>query len=131
MRNIDEETHLHLVDFFLVLLVPAFYLQFRFHAFPHPEETEYESDETDESGEEKKYRPPSLVPYGQDCDFEYGGSHIPFSVAIGSLYEEMISTLRQVGVGDSTFICQIIPLFVISFQFIVVPKYNWILQIQS
>ena len=50
MGDIDEETHFHLVDFLLMFFVPAFYFQFSFHAFAHPEETENESDEADKSG---------------------------------------------------------------------------------
>ena len=51
-------------------------------------------------------------------NLQYTLFFIPFSVTIGSFYQKVISALWQVGVGDSTFICQIIPLFVISFQFI-------------
>ena len=118
MRNIDEETHLHLVDFFLMLLVPAFKFQFRFHTLTHPEEAEDESDKPDKSGEENHDCPPGLVPDRENYDFQHCRYSIPFSVTIGSFYQKVISALWQVGVGDSTFICQIIPLFVISFQFI-------------
>ena len=52
MWDIDEETHLHLIDFFLMFFVSAFYFELGFHAFTHPEEAEYESDETDEGCEE-------------------------------------------------------------------------------
>ena len=118
MGNIDEETHLHLVDFFLMFLVPTFNLQLCFHAFTHPEEAEDESDKADKNSEEKHDCPPGLVPYRENNDFQHRRNGIPFPVTISSFYLKMISTLWQVGIGDSTFVCQIIPLFIISFQFI-------------
>ena len=52
MRDVDEETHLHLIDFFLMFFVSAFYFKLGFHTFAHPEEAENKSDETCEGCEE-------------------------------------------------------------------------------
>ena len=68
-QYIDEETHLHLVDFFLMFLIPAFNLQLCLHAFTHPEEAEVESDKADKNSEEKHDCPPGLVPYRENNDF--------------------------------------------------------------
>jgi len=86
MRNVDEETHLHLIDFFLMLLVPAFKFQFCFHTLTHPEETEDESDKANKSGEENHDRPPGLVPYRENYDFQHRRYGVPFPVAIGCFY---------------------------------------------
>ena len=92
-QYIDEETHLHLVDFFLMLLVPAFKFQFRFHTLTHPEEAEDESDKPDKSGEENHDCPPGLVPDRENYDFQHCRYSIPFSVTIGSFYQKVISAL--------------------------------------
>ena len=74
MRDVDEETHLHLIDFFTMLLVAAFHLKFGFHAFTQPEKAEYKSDETNESGKEEEDGPPCIIPDRQydNLDFNAG-----------------------------------------------------------
>ena len=114
MRNINEETHLHLVDFFTVFLVSAFYFKLRFHILTQPEEPEYKRNEPDGSGEEQQDSPPGLVPYGQYDDFQYGRRGIPFAVVVGGFHHEVISAVRQVGVGYRAPVREVIPFFVVT-----------------
>ena len=81
MRNVDEEAHLHLVDFFAVFLVAAFDFKLCFHFLAHPEEAEYECDKAGKSGKEQYDSPPGLVPHGQNNDFQYGRRGVPSLLA--------------------------------------------------
>ena len=114
VRNINEETHLHLVDFFTVFLVSAFYFKLCFHILTQPEEPEYKRNEPDGSGEEQQDSPPGLVPYGQYDDFQYGRRGIPFAVVVGGFHHEVISAVRQVGVGYRAPVREVIPFFVVT-----------------
>ena len=114
MRNVDEKAHLHLVDFFAVFLVAAFDFKLCFHFLAHPEEAEYECDKAGKSGKEQYDSPPGLVPHGQNNDFQYGRRGVPFAVVIGGFHHEVISTLRQIGVGHRMPVREVVPLFIVT-----------------
>lgn len=113
---VDEEAHLHLVDFFLVYFVAAFHFEFGGHAFPHPEETEDEDDNADEGGEEEEHGPPCFVPYGENDDLEAGGLVVPFAVAVGGFNEEGVAAVGEVGVGNGALVGEVVPFFIESFE---------------
>lgn len=54
----------------------------------------------------------------QNDNFQCCRNRIPFAITVGGFYEELVCSLWQIGVGDSTAVRQIIPFFVIPFQFI-------------
>ncbi len=59
-----------------------------------------------------------FIPDRQYHNLQYGWCAVPLAVVIGSFHHEVISTLRQVGIGDGTLIGEIVPFFVITIQFI-------------
>ena len=63
VRDVDEETELHFVHFFLSLFVHPFHLELGLHTFTHPEVAEYEYCNRDESRGEHQHGPPCFIPY--------------------------------------------------------------------
>lgn len=118
MGNVDEETQFHFAHFFLSLFVHAFHLQFRFHAFAQPEITEYKNGDGDKSDDEQQDSPPRFVPDRKHHDFQFCGRFIPFPVAVGGFYKEMIGARRQVGVGHCAQAVGVVPFFVEALQHI-------------
>ena len=113
MRNVDEEAHLHLVDFFAVFLVAAFDFKLCFHFLAHPEEAEYECDKAGKVARNSMTATRSCTTR-QNNDFQYGRRGVPFAVVIGGFHHEVISTLRQVGVGHRMPVREVVPLFIVT-----------------
>jgi len=98
VRDIDEETHLHLVYLFLVL--PVFPVDFQpgFHTLAFKVEPDPAYDKGCSGCEKEDLRPYGLIPYRQDLDVEDCRPWAPFPVIVGGLDHKPVSSLRNHGI---------------------------------
>ena len=118
MRYVYEETHLHLIYFFLMYFLLMLHLQLCLHLFFNPEMPQNKRYDNHNQNKYKRACPPGFIPHRQYSYVECFGIVVPFSVIIGRTNLEAILSVRKIYIGNRTVRLHLSPVFVIPLKLV-------------